>query len=135
MPSYIAKKTVQKMSKHGKSPSESRVLVMGATFKEGVSDVRNSKVAELVKELIAYSLTVDVVDPIADEESLRKEYNISLKKAPDQKYDAIIMAVAHEPFLNIQNEELKSWANFPSILVDIKGFWKSKSEGFEYWSL
>ena len=63
MPGYIAKKTVQKVVKQGKSPSESRVLVLGATFKEGVSDVRNSKVAELVQELKAYSLQVDVVDP------------------------------------------------------------------------
>jgi UDP-N-acetyl-D-galactosamine dehydrogenase len=135
MPAYIAKKTVQKMVKQGKSPAESRVLVMGATFKEGVSDVRNSKVAELVKELLAYSLKVDVVDPVADAEALQHEYEIQLQVNPSGKYDAIVMAVAHKPFMELRNEDLLKMANFPAILVDIKGIWKAHSEGFEYWSL
>ena len=135
MPGYIAKKTVQKVVKQGKSPSEARVLVLGATFKEGVSDVRNSKVAELVLELKAYSLQVDVVDPLADKEALHEEYQIDLKEKPEGKYDAIVLAVAHKPFLEIDNATLKSWANFPALLVDIKGLFRKRSEGFEYWSL
>jgi UDP-N-acetyl-D-galactosamine dehydrogenase len=135
MPAYIAKKTVQKMVKQGKSPAESRVLVLGATFKEGVSDVRNSKVAELVQELMAYSLMVDVVDPIADGEALHEDYGITLSSEPKGKYDAIIMAVAHKPFREIDNARLRAMANFPSLLIDIKGLWKNHAEGFEYWSL
>ena len=135
MPAYIAKKTVQKMVKQGKSPAESRVLVMGATFKEGVSDVRNSKVATLVKELMAYSLTVDVVDPVADGDALFEEYGIGLCTVPRGKYDAIVMAVMHQPFYSIDSEKLQSWANFPAVLVDVKGHWKHQSAGFDYWSL
>jgi len=135
MPGYIAKKTVQKVVKQGKSPSESRVLVLGATFKEGVSDVRNSKVAELVLELKAYSLQVDVVDPLADKDALHEEYQIELKEKPEGKYDAIVLAVAHKPFLEIDNTTLQSWANFPALLVDIKGLFRKRAEGFEYWSL
>lgn len=135
MPAYIAKKTVQKMVKQGKSPAESRVLVLGATFKEGVSDVRNSKVAELVQELMAYSLKVDVVDPVADREALHEDYNIHLSEAPEGRYDAIVMAVAHKPFREYNNTTLRGWANFPALMVDIKGLWKNQSDGFEYWSL
>jgi UDP-N-acetyl-D-galactosamine dehydrogenase len=135
MPGYIAKKTVQKVVKQGKSPSESRVLVLGATLKEGVSDVRNSKVAELVQELKAYSLHVDVVDPLADKEALHEEYQIQVLEKPQGKYDAIVLAVAHKPFLEIDNKTLQSWANFPALLVDIKGLFRKRAKGFEYWSL
>jgi UDP-N-acetyl-D-galactosamine dehydrogenase len=135
MPAYIAKKTVQKVVKQGKNPAESKVLVLGATFKEGVSDVRNSKVAELVQELKAYSLLVDVVDPLADKDALHEEYQIDLKEKPEGKYDAIVLAVAHKPFLEIDNATLQSWANFPALLVDIKGLFRKRAEGFEYWSL
>jgi UDP-N-acetyl-D-galactosamine dehydrogenase len=135
MPAYISKKTVQKMVKQGKSPADSRVLVLGVTFKEGVSDVRNSKVAELVQELKAYSLQVDVVDPYADAEALHEDYQIELSKEPTGTYDAILLAVSHKPFMELDNEKLKSWANFPALLVDIKGQFRKKAEGFEYWSL
>lgn len=135
MPAYISKKTVQKMVKQGKSPADSRVLVLGVTFKEGVSDVRNSKVAELVQELKAYSLQVDVVDPYADAEALHEDYQIELSKEPTGTYDAILLAVSHKPFMELDNEKLKSWANFPALMVDIKGQFRKKAEGFEYWSL
>jgi len=135
MPAYISKKTVQKMVKQGKSPADSRVLVLGVTFKEGVSDVRNSKVAELVQELKAYSLQVDVVDPYADADALHEDYQIILLKEPSGKYDAIVLAVAHKPFLDYDNAKLQSWAQFPALLVDIKGLFRKKAEGFEYWSL
>jgi UDP-N-acetyl-D-galactosamine dehydrogenase len=135
MPGYIAKKTVQKMVKLGKNPAESRILVLGITFKEGVSDVRNSKVAELVKELQAFSLTVDVVDPYAEKEALHEDYGISLAKEPNGQYDAIVLAVAHKPFKELENNTLQSWAKFPALMVDIKGLFRKKAEGFEYWSL
>jgi UDP-N-acetyl-D-galactosamine dehydrogenase len=135
MPGYIGKKVVQKMVKQGKSPADSRVLMLGVTFKEGVSDVRNSKVAELVHELMAYSLSVDVVDPFANAADLQEDYGISLMKEPTGVYDAIILAVAHKPFLSYTSEALRGWANFPTLLVDIKGRYVEKAEGFEYWSL
>lgn len=135
MPAYIAKKVVQKLVKQGKNPAYTRVLVLGTTFKENVSDVRNSKVAELVHELMAFSVQVDVVDPLADAEALMIDYKIDLTEKPSGKYDAIMLAVAHAPFLEISNKLLQSWANLPSLLVDLKGIWKNQSQGFDYWSL
>jgi UDP-N-acetyl-D-galactosamine dehydrogenase len=135
MPGYVAKKTVQKMVRQGKSPADSRVLVLGVTFKEGVSDVRNSKVAELVQELMAYSLQVDVVDPLADALALEEDYGIRKAPAPSGLYDAIIMAVAHPAIRAITQAELTSLARFPALLVDIKGIFRDRAEGFAYWSL
>jgi UDP-N-acetyl-D-galactosamine dehydrogenase len=108
---------------------------LGTTFKENVSDVRNSKVAELVHELMAFSVQVDVVDPLADQEALLADYQIALSQNPSGKYDAIMLAVAHSPFLEISNSLLQSWANMPALLVDLKGLWKNQSKGFDYWSL
>lgn len=135
MPAYVAKKTVQKMVKQGKNPAESRVLVLGITFKEGVSDVRNSKVAELVKELQAYSLTVEVMDPLADAHALMEDYQIELVSEPKKNYDALVLAVAHPAFRQLSTEQFNSWARFPALFVDIKGTFKSKVPDFEYWSL
>lgn len=135
MPAYIAKKVVQKLVKQGKNPAHSRVLVLGTTFKENVSDVRNSKVAELVHELMAFSVQVDVVDPLADQDSLLKDYQITLSEKPQGRYDALMLAVAHSPFLEISNSLLHEWAQLPALLVDLKGKWKNKSQGFDYWSL
>lgn len=135
MPGYVAKKTVQKMVRQGKSPADSRVLVLGVTFKEGVSDVRNSKVAELVQELMAYSLQVDVVDPLADAHALEEDYGIRKAPAPSGLYDAVIMAVAHPAIRAITRAELTSLARFPALLVDIKGIFRDRAEGFDYWSL
>lgn len=135
MPAYIAKKVVQKLVKQGKNPAEARVLTLGITFKEDVSDVRNSKVAELVHELKAFSLQVDVVDPLADTEALEKDYEILLSEKPTGKYDIIMLAVGHKPFLDISNQLLIEWATPNALLVDLKGKWKAKSAGLDYWSL
>ena len=74
-----------------------RVLVMGATFKENVSDIRNSKVADVVKELQEFFLNVDVVDPHADSDELKHEYGFGLAKKIGKDYDAVIITVCHEP--------------------------------------
>lgn len=135
MPAYIAKKVVQKLVKLGKNPADARVLILGTTFKENVSDVRNSKVAELVHELLAFSVKVDVVDPLADQEALLKDYQITLADKPTGKYDVVTLAVAHSPFLEISNQLLLEWTKKPALLVDLKGKWKEKSTGMDYWSL
>src|SRR5688572_25090208 len=77
---YVAKNLVKKIIAAGKNISESKVLIMGATFKEDVSDIRNSKVADIVKELISFGLAVDVVDPHADSGELEHEYGFGLSK-------------------------------------------------------
>ncbi|MGZ5134052.1 MAG: nucleotide sugar dehydrogenase, partial [Flavitalea sp.] len=95
MPKYVVKKVVQHIIKHVKDVSKARVLIMGTTFKENVSDIRNSKVADVVKELKSFSLNVDVVDEHASSEELNHEYGYGLASA-NGKYDAVILAVCHD---------------------------------------
>lgn len=132
---YIAKKTVQKMISNDKSLKGGRVLVMGITFKENVSDIRNSKVAQLVEELQNYSLSVDVVDPYAEKEEVRAEYGLNLVDEPTGPYDAIIVAVNHKEYLNLDEKDLLALANGKSVVVDVKGILKDKIKEMDYWSL
>jgi len=132
---YIAKKTVQKMISNDKSLKGGRVLVMDITFKENVSDIRNSKVAQLVEELQNYSLSVDVVDPYAEKEEVRAEYGLNLVDEPTGPYDAIIVAVNHKEYLNLDEKDLLALANGKSVVVDVKGILKDKIKEMDYWSL
>jgi UDP-N-acetyl-D-galactosamine dehydrogenase len=83
-----------------------RVLVLGATFKENVSDIRNSKVADVVKELQSFSVNVDVHDPYASSEELMLEYGFGLTEINGTDYDAVILAVSHDQFKNIDEDYL-----------------------------
>ncbi len=85
MGAYVAQKTVQLMAKQGKDIVKARVLVMGATFKENVEDIRNSKVADVINELKNFSVHVDVVDPMADSQELQQEYGFGLLPEPGRK--------------------------------------------------
>lgn len=82
MPNWVAKKLTQKLIENGKNPGECKVLVMGVTFKENVSDIRNSKVVDLIKELMDYSINVHTIDPHASPNELAHEYGISLIDSP-----------------------------------------------------
>ena len=135
MGAYIAKRIVQKLTKMGKDVGKSSVLVMGATFKENVTDIRNSKVADVVNELMDYSLHVDVADPFASAEMLQKEYGFGLLNQVDGVYDAIIVAVAHKPYLALDEAWFATHLNEPGLLVDIKGIYKDKITNLKYWSL
>ena len=132
---YVARKTVQLMAKQGKDIVKARVLVMGATFKENVEDIRNSKVADVVTELKNYSLHVDVVDPYADSTELQHEYGFGLLPEPGRQYDAIIVAVNHRPYLSLDESYFRSIAAPKAVLVDIKGIYRGKIGEMVYWSL
>ena len=121
MPHFIAKKIVQALIEKGRNPGESRVLVMGITFKENVADIRNSKVVDLVKELQDYSISVDVIDPHASPEEVREEYNIELQREHGNAYDAIIRAVSHSAYAAMDTEKLKQISNGELLLFDVKG--------------
>src|ERR1043165_793964 len=97
---YVAKQTVKKIIAAGKDVGKARVLVMGATFKENVEDIRNSKVADVVKELMSYGVNVEVTDPKADSDELKHEYGFELIPAIGKNYDAVIIAVNHNEYLN-----------------------------------
>jgi len=121
MPHFIAKKVVQALIENGRNPGECRVLVMGITFKEDVADIRNSKVVDLIHELEDYSVTIDVIDPHASVEEVKHEYDIELKREPEGKYDAIIVAVGHKEFQNSIHAILASNTTKEVFLFDIKG--------------
>jgi UDP-N-acetyl-D-galactosamine dehydrogenase len=135
MASYVAKKTIQNIIKSGADVSKSEVLVMGTTFKENVTDIRNSKVADLVKELQAYSIQVDVVDPHADSEELEHEYGYKLTPEVSKGYDAVIVAVNHKEYTILDENYFQSIMNPGSLLVDLKGIFRGKFPNIKYWSL
>ncbi len=137
MPNFVASKTVQKMIKQGKDPKDTKVLVMGITFKENVSDIRNSKVADLVHELEQFSVTVEVHDPHANTEEVHHEYGFNLVDKIGKDYDAVVAAVNHQEYLKLDADYFKSIMTNPPILVDIKSMYYKKinTEGMIYWSL
>ena len=132
---YIAKKTVKSIIATGKHIQDAKVLVMGATFKEDVSDIRNSKVADIISELKSYAVEVDVTDPFASSQELMHEYGFELIDTPGNDYDAIIVAVNHNEYLNFDESYFKSILADKGVLVDIKGIFRNKLNGLSYWSL
>lgn len=136
MSSHVATRLVQILLQVDKSPKAANVLIMGVTFKENVSDIRNSKVADVVYALKDFSVNVDVVDPYANSEEVQKEYGFSLVEAPNKKYDAIIIAVAHEAYKKLDADFFKSISNDKAILVDLKNIYsKEITKDFIVWSL
>lgn len=133
---YVAKQTVKKLIAAGKNISTSRVLVMGITFKEDVSDLRNSRVADVVTELKSYGINTELVDPHADSVELKHEYGFGLTpNAPSGKYDAIIVAVNHKQYLQLDENYFKNMLTDKGLLVDVKGIYRNKIKELTYWSL
>ncbi len=135
MGKYIATEVVKKIIKAGKNVLHSKVLVLGATFKENVSDIRNSKVADVVNELKSYGVTVDIIDPYASSEELKKEYGFSLCKKPGSDYAAIIVAVAHRDYSNLTEDYFISHLSEKGIVMDVKGIYRNKIKNLTYISL
>ena len=135
MPAYVAKKVAQHIIKHAGNITASNVLVLGATFKENVSDIRNSKVAELIKELKAYSLNVDVADPHASSEELKHEYGFELTDSLRADYDAVILAVPHQQYKELEESYFHSLTKEHALIADLKGMYRNKIQSRKYWSL
>jgi UDP-N-acetyl-D-galactosamine dehydrogenase len=136
MGGYIAKQTVKKIIAQGKVIQESKVLVLGATFKEDVSDIRNSKVIDVVNELKSFLVHVDLIDPHADSNEMMHEYGIGLTENPGNQYDAIIVAVNHQEYKSMQEADFKKYLkNETGVFIDVKGIFKNKISDLEYWSL
>lgn len=135
MGAYIAKQTVKKIVATGKNISQAKVLVMGATFKEDVSDIRNSKVADVVNEFKSFSIHVEVVDPHADSDDLDHEYGFGLVKETGTNYDAVVVAVNHKEYTDLTEDYFKSISSENPILIDLKGIYKGKTNEVTYWSL
>ncbi|MEN9997350.1 MAG: hypothetical protein RI922_340 [Bacteroidota bacterium] len=136
MGGYIAKQAVKRIIAQGKHIQDAKVLVMGATFKEDVSDIRNSKVIDVVNELISFSVHVDLIDPHASSDEMVHEYGIGLVEKPSTDYDAIIVAVNHKEYKNMNESDFKHLLkDGKGLFVDVKGIFKGQINDLEYWSL
>jgi UDP-N-acetyl-D-glucosamine/UDP-N-acetyl-D-galactosamine dehydrogenase len=137
MPAWIAKRMTQTLITKGKNPSETKVLVLGITFKEDVSDIRNSKVADLVRELEGYSINVNIYDPHADAEEIAHEYQLTMSPEIGDDYDAVLVAVAHQDFKNTSINDYLTLMNGAPILFDLKGMYDKEefSKSLTYWRL
>lgn len=120
MGAYVANQTIKCMNKKGIIVKDAKFLIMGITFKENCPDIRNTKVVDIYHTLKEYTDAITVLDPWANPEKTLHEYNIQIEKKLDDevKYDAIILAVAHKEFLNI---DLKKHLNQNGVIYDVKG--------------
>ncbi len=136
MPAWVAKKLVQLLIQRDKNPGEARVLVLGITFKENVADIRNSKVVDVIDELLKFSVTVDVTDPCASSEELHHEYGFRLVAEIGANYDAVIVAVSHREYHALDHAYFQQLMGHKGVLVDVKGMFRGKvGDGLTYWSL
>jgi UDP-N-acetyl-D-glucosamine/UDP-N-acetyl-D-galactosamine dehydrogenase len=135
MAGYVAKKVLQHIIQNNGNIKEARVLVMGATFKENVSDIRNSKVADVVKELKTFSLNVDVVDPHASSDELQHEYGFGLTENIASNYDAIIVAVPHGAYAKHDDAYFASITKNEALIFDLKGTYRNGIKSRAYKSL
>jgi UDP-N-acetyl-D-galactosamine dehydrogenase len=131
---YVARKVVRHIISNVSDVKASKVLVMGATFKENVSDIRNSKVADVVKELREFYVNVDVVDPHADSEELQHEYGFGLASEIGNDYDAVIVTVCHEPYAQLCECYFASITKPHAMIADLKGVYRNKIKSRNYWS-
>jgi UDP-N-acetyl-D-galactosamine dehydrogenase len=132
---YVARKVVRYITKNVSNVQSARVLVLGATFKENVSDIRNSKVADVVKELQSFSVNVDVHDPYASYDEVMHEYGFGLTEINGTDYDAVILAVSHDQFKEMDEEYILSITKPHAVIYDLKGLFRGKIKNRIYWSL
>lgn len=137
MPEFVAKRLVQMLTQKGKNLSSCKVLVMGITFKENVADIRNSKVADVVQELMDYSINVHIHDPYASPNEVAHAYRLTLQDEVSSGYDAVIVAVAHKEYLHLEAPYFTGIMKENPILLDIKGIYDRDvmDKQLTYWRL
>jgi UDP-N-acetyl-D-glucosamine/UDP-N-acetyl-D-galactosamine dehydrogenase len=137
MPAHIAKRLVQMLIERGKNPRNSKVLMLGITFKENVSDIRNTKVVDLISELMDYSVNVHIHDPYASPNEIAHEYKLTLVDEISSGYDAIVIAVAHQEYRKFDAAYFKSISSENAIIMDLKAIYNRHSfdSDISYWRL
>ena len=135
MAGYVAKKILQHVIQKGGDIKEAKILIMGATFKENVSDIRNSKVVDLVKELRSFSLNVEVVDPEASTDEMQDEYGFGLVPTIGNNYAAVIIAVPHNEYKELRDAYFAGITQKEALIADLKGIYRGKITSRDYWSL
>ena len=132
MAKYVARKVITHVVRNSNQP---KVLVKGCTFKENVSDIRNSKIIDTVKELLAFNIQVDVEDPFAETDEVHEEYGLKLCREVKNGYDAVIITVPHKPYLALDDKYFSSITSEHALIADLKGIYKNKITSRKYWSL
>ncbi len=135
MGAIIAGDIIDFLVKHSKSLDQSRVLIMGITFKENVSDIRNSKVIDVIKGLKYFNINVDVVDPYASSDEVKQKYGFPLTESPQGPYDAIVGAVNHKDYMSLEDSYFKELANGHTLFYDVKGVFRDVIKSLSYKSL
>lgn len=132
MAKYVARKIITHVLRNSNEP---KVLVKGVTFKENVSDIRNSKIIDTVKELLLFNIHVDVEDPFAETEEVHEEYGMSLVSKEASDYDAVIVTVPHKPYLDLTEDYFTSITKPHALVYDLKGIYRNKITKRKYASL
>jgi UDP-N-acetyl-D-galactosamine dehydrogenase len=132
MARYVARKIITHVLRNANEP---KVLVKGVTFKENVSDVRNSKIVDMVKELLAFHIQVDVEDPCAEAGEVLEEYGLHLVKQPATDYDAVVITVPHTAYTTLTDTQFAAMTKEHALIADLKGIYKHKITSRKYWSL
>ena len=135
MGAYVARQVTLKLSSTFPNLKDCKVLVMGATFKENVSDIRNSKVADVIAELKEFGVGVDVVDPYASPQEISEEYDFELSESIEGPYHGIVVAVNHKEYAQMDESYFQSIAHPGAVFADLKGIFRGKISTFNYWSL
>ncbi len=118
MGSYVAAEVIKLMVKKDIPVKSAKILVLGITFKENCPDIRNTKVIDIINELTSYNTSVDVYDPWANPQEVEHEYQItSFKELPENKYDAVVLAVAHEVYKKLNLDDIKKEN---AVVYDVK---------------
>jgi UDP-N-acetyl-D-galactosamine dehydrogenase len=134
---HIGRTVAKRLSAAGKSLKDSHVLVLGATFKENVSDIRNSKVADVVAEMKEFSINVHWLDPHADNAEVVHEYGhplITNEQLRDD-YDAVVACVSHDEFKDFDEDYFKKLCSKKALIVDVKGMYRGRIKELNYLSL
>jgi UDP-N-acetyl-D-galactosamine dehydrogenase len=135
MGKYVARKIIQHIIKHNGDVKSARVLIKGATFKEDVSDIRNSKVRDVVNALKEFYVNVDVEDPHADSDELMHEYGYGLVDKITGDYDAVIIPVPHQEYKLLDDAYFTGITKPHGLIADLKGIYRTKIINRPYWSL
>ncbi len=132
---YVARELVKMLIAEDINVLRSRVLVMGITFKENVTDIRNSKVVDVIRELEDYGVNVEATDQWACPKEVKQEYGISLIDKPKGDYDAVVLAVAHNEYTQMTEDDFLKMCGGKGVFVDVKGLYRNKMKKMTYWSL
>jgi len=135
MAKYVGEKAVQHIIANCEKVKDAKVLVIGSTFKEDVSDIRNSKVADIINHIKSHFINVDIADPHADSHELMEEYGYELSTNFSTDYDVVIVAVAHKDYLKKDAAYYTSITKPHGLIIDLKGILRNKITSRAYWSL